>query len=429
MTDYNPTSDTSLHSFVSSCRIAVIGLGYVGLPIARLFSQRFDTVGYDINERLINSLKESNNPESRISFTGSPEEMAQCNVFIVAVPTPVDRHNNPDILPLLKACDAIAGVLKKDDIVIFESTVYPGMTEEECVPVLEKRSGLKYNIDFFTGYSPERINPGDSLHAVENIVKVTSGSTMEVAEKIDALYNYVLKNGTHKASSIKVAEAAKIIENVQRDVNIALINEFAKIFNAMDIDTHAVLNAASTKWNFIDLRPGLVGGHCISVDPYYLIQKAQVFGVKPRIITVARELNDSMGEYVAEQAIKVMNRKGVRVKDASVLILGITFKENCDDIRNSRIVDIVDTLKDYTDRITIFDPLADAGNVKSEYGLDIIGNPDLLESKGYDLVIHAVAHDEFLSLDIRNTLLRDAEESVVFDVKGVLPLSQIDARL
>ena len=352
------------------------------------------------------------------------DDIKGCNFYVVAVPTPVDENNRPDLKPLWGASDTVGKVISKCDIVVYESTVYPGVTEEECLPVVERVSGLKFNVDFFAGYSPERINPGDKEHTVEKIKKVTSGSTPEIADIVDGVYNSVLINGTHKASSIKVAEASKIIENSQRDVNIAFMNELAKIFNAMGIDTHDVIEAAASKWNFIKLSPGLVGGHCISVDPYYLIQKAQVYGVLPRVMSSARRLNDGMGEYVAHQVIKLMNKKGVLVKDAKILFLGITFKENCPDIRNTKIVDIHSTLAEYTNNITIYDPWANPEEVKHEYGLDIVNTLDATEK--YDVVILGVAHKDFLSLDIKSLL---NEVGLVYEVKGILDRNIIDGRL
>ena len=356
--------------------------------------------------------------------TSDIDDIKDCNFYVVAVPTPVDENNRPDLKPLLKASETVGEVISKDDIVVYESTVYPGVTEEECLPIVERISGLKFNDDFFAGYSPERINPGDKEHTVEKIKKVTSGSTPEIADVVDDVYNSVLVNGTHKAPSIKVAEASKIIENSQRDVNIAFMNELAKIFNAMGIDTHDVIEAAASKWNFIKLSPGLVGGHCISVDPYYLIQKAQVYGVLPRVMSSARRLNDGMGEYVANQVIKLMNKKGVMVKDSKILILGITFKENCPDIRNTKIVDIYSTLSEYTSNITIYDPWANVTEVKKEYNIDIIHQLDA--SKRYDAVILGVAHKEFMSLDIQSLL---SDNAVVYDVKGILPREIVDGRL
>ena len=422
---------------MKNIKIGVIGLGYVGLPLARLFSTKFPTVGFDMNPRRVEALMGGHDATLEVPdellreaidkngfiCTTDIDKIRDCNFYVVAVPTPVDGNNRPDLAPLKGASETVGKVISKGDVVVYESTVYPGVTEEECLPVVERVSGLKFNRDFFAGYSPERINPGDKLHTVEIIKKVTSGSTPEIADLIDEIYNSVLVNGTHKAPSIKVAEASKIIENSQRDVNIAFMNELAKIFNAMDIDTHDVIEAASSKWNFIKLSPGLVGGHCISVDPYYLIQKAQVYGVLPRVMSNARRLNDGMGAYVANQAIKCMNKKGVRVKDAKILILGITFKENCPDIRNTKVVDIYHTLKEYTDNIVIFDPWASREQVKKEYGIDIV---NALPADRFDSIILAVSHSEFQGLDIRSLL---NENGVVYDVKGVLPRDVIDARL
>ena len=424
---------------MNKIKIAVIGLGYVGLPLARLFSTKYLTVGFDMNQRRVDTLMSGHDVTLEVAddllqdaihnhgfkCTTRIDEISDCNFYIVAVPTPVDENNRPDLKPLWGASETVGKVISKGDIVVYESTVYPGVTEEECLPVVERVSGLKFNQDFFAGYSPERINPGDKEHTVEKIKKVTSGSTPEIAEVVDKIYNSVLENGTHKASSIKVAEAFKIIENSQRDVNIAFMNELAKIFNAMEIDTHDVIDAASSKWNFIKLSPGLVGGHCISVDPYYLIQKAQVYGVLPRVMSNARRLNDGMGAYVANQTIKCMNKKGVIVKDSRILILGITFKENCPDIRNTKIVDIYHTFEEYTNNITIYDPWADIDAVRHEYSLEIINV--LSGREKYDSIILAVAHDEFLNLDIRSLLA--SENGVVYDVKGVLPRKIVDARL
>ena len=425
----------------SSYKICVIGLGYVGLPLARLFSTKYQTVGFDMNQSRVDALNNGHDATLEVcddllqkaikngfKCTTNLDDIRDCNVYIVAVPTPVDDNNRPDLRPLWGASETVGKVISKGDIVVYESTVYPGVTEEECLPVVEKVSGLKFNVDFYAGYSPERINPGDKLHTVEKIKKVTSGSTPEIADIVDGLYNSVLINGTHKAPSIKVAEASKIIENSQRDVNIAFMNELAKIFNAMGIDTNDVIEAAASKWNFIKLKPGLVGGHCISVDPYYLIQKAQVYGVLPRVMFAARRLNDGMGDYVANQTIKLMNKKGVMVKDANILILGITFKENCPDIRNTKIVDIYNTLREYTNNITVYDPWADASHVKHEYNINISGvSFEILKGK-YDAVLLGVAHNEFIGKDIR-ALLADRENGVVYDVKGVLDREQIDGRL
>lgn len=419
-------------------KICVIGLGYVGLPLARLFSTKYETIGFDMNQSRVDALNAGHDSTLEVSdellqdaiknhgfkCTSDIDDIKDCNFYVVAVPTPVDENNRPDLKPLLKASETVGEVISKDDIVVYESTVYPGVTEEECLPIVERISGLKFNDDFFAGYSPERINPGDKEHTVEKIKKVTSGSTPEIADVVDDVYNSVLVNGTHKAPSIKVAEASKIIENSQRDVNIAFMNELAKIFNAMGIDTHDVIEAAASKWNFIKLSPGLVGGHCISVDPYYLIQKAQVYGVLPRVMSSARRLNDGMGEYVANQVIKLMNKKGVMVKDSKILILGITFKENCPDIRNTKIVDIYSTLSEYTSNITIYDPWANVTEVKKEYNIDIIHQLDA--SKRYDAVILGVAHKEFMSLDIQSLL---SDNAVVYDVKGILPREIVDGRL
>lgn len=421
---------------MDNIKIAVIGLGYVGLPLARLFSTKYPTIGFDMNQARVDALMSGHDATLEVDdkllqeaiangfrCTSDIEEIRDCNFYVVAVPTPVDTNNRPDLRPLWGASETVGKVISKGDIVVYESTVYPGVTEEECLPVVEKVSGLKFNEDFFAGYSPERINPGDKEHTVEKIKKVTSGSTPEIADIIDNVYNSVLVNGTHKAPSIKVAEASKIIENSQRDVNIAFMNELAKIFNAMSIDTHDVIEAAASKWNFIKLNPGLVGGHCISVDPYYLIQKAQVYGVLPRIMFSARRLNDGMGAYVANQAIKCMNKKGVIVKDAKILLLGITFKENCPDIRNTKIVDIYSTLEEYTNNITVYDPWANAAAVKHEYNIDIVSE---LPVEKFDAVIMGVAHKQFLELDVKSLV---KEGGIIYDVKGLLPRDIVDGRL
>ena len=419
-------------------RICVVGLGYVGLPLARLFSTKYPTIGFDMNQKRVDALNQGHDatlevPDSLLAdalnnhgfkCTTQLEDIKECNIYIVAVPTPVDNNNRPDLNPLWGASETVGKVISKGDIVVYESTVYPGVTEEECIPVVEKVSGLKFNVDFYAGYSPERINPGDKQHTVEKIKKVTSGSTPEIADIVDQLYNSVLVNGTHKASSIKVAEASKIIENSQRDVNIAFMNELAKIFNAMGIDTRDVIEAAASKWNFIKLMPGLVGGHCISVDPYYLIQKAQVYGVLPRIMFAARRLNDGMGAYVANQVVKCMNKNGIIVKNAKILILGITFKENCPDIRNTKVVDIYHTLEEYTRNITIYDPWANVDSVKKEYGIVINSK---LPTANYDAIILAVAHNEFLDINIEN--LKKDNSSVIYDVKGVIDKKYVDGRL
>lgn len=418
-------------------RICVIGLGYVGLPLARLFSTKFPTIGFDMNQSRVDALMSGHDATlevddallqeaiSKYGFvcTTDLEQIRNCNFYVVAVPTPVDRNNHPDLTPLLGASHTVGQVISRGDVVVYESTVYPGVTEEECLPQVERVSGLKFNEDFYAGYSPERINPGDKEHTVEKIRKVTSGSTPEIAQLVDSVYNAVLINGTHLAPSIRVAEASKIIENSQRDVNIAFMNELAKIFNAMGIDTNDVLEAAASKWNFIRLKPGLVGGHCISVDPYYLIQKAQVYGVLPRLMTNARRLNDGMGDYVANQVIRCMNLRGVMVKDARYLLLGITFKENCPDIRNTKVVDIYHTLSQYSSDITVYDPWANPESVQRAYGIQIQNH---LPQQQFDAVILCVAHSQFLQLDVRS-LVRG--NGVVYDVKGVLDRHVIDARL
>lgn len=422
---------------LSDYRICVIGLGYVGLPLARLFSTKFETIGFDMNQARVDALMAGHDATLEVSdellkeaidshgfrCTTDVEAIRGCNFYVVAVPTPVDKNNRPDLYPLLKASETVGKVISAGDIVVYESTVYPGVTEEECIPVVEKVSGLVFNKDFFAGYSPERINPGDKEHTVEKIRKVTSGSTPEIADIIDAVYNAVLINGTHKAPSIKVAEASKIIENSQRDVNIAFMNELAKIFNAMGIDTRDVIEAASSKWNFIKMSPSLVGGHCISVDPYYLIQKAQVYGVLPRIMFASRRLNDGMGAYVAEQTIKCMNKKGVMVKDSKILVLGFTFKENCPDTRNTKVIDIYHTLSEYTEDIVVYDPWVDAAQARHEYGVDVVNQ---LPQGSYDAIILAVAHDCFKTLDLKSL---QKDNSVVYDVKGVLDRNIVDSRL
>lgn len=425
---------------MDNIKIAVIGLGYVGLPLARLFSTRYSTIGYDMNTKRVESLMLGHDSTLEVSdsllqsaikngfiCTSNLDDIKGCNFYIVAVPTPVDINNRPDLKPLWAASETVGQVISRGDIVVYESTVYPGVTEEECLPVIERVSGLKFNVDFFAGYSPERINPGDKEHTVEKIKKVTSGSTPEIADLIDSVYNSVLVNGTHKAPSIKVAEASKIIENSQRDVNIAFMNELAKIFNAMGIDTNDVIDAASSKWNFIKLKPGLVGGHCISVDPYYLIQKAQIYGVYPRVMSAARRLNDGMGDYVANQVIKLMNKKGVLVKDSKILILGITFKENCPDIRNTKVVDIYSTLHEYTNNITIFDPYADKEKVKTIYNIDIIkDNMDAYKGQ-FDAVVLCVAHKQFTYINLKDFLR--INNGVVYDVKALFDKKLVDGRL
>ena len=415
-------------------KISIIGLGYVGLPLARLFATKYPTVGFDINLKRVEEinkgkddtlevdeeilkavLKKSNNQEIGLYPTASLEDLADSNIFIVTVPTPVDATNRPILTPLYKASETVGKVLKRGDIVIYESTVYPGVTEEECVPVLEKESGLTFNKDFFVGYSPERINPGDKEHTVEKILKVTSGSTPEIGKKVDQLYASVITAGTHLAPTIKVAEAAKVIENSQRDINIAFVNELAKIFNLMGIDTHDVLEAAGTKWNFLPFKPGLVGGHCIGVDPYYLAQKAQSFGYHPEIILAGRRLNDGMGKYVAGEIVKYMLQEDVQVKGSNVLVLGITFKENCPDVRNTKAVDVVYGLKDYGVNATVYDPWANPAEVAHEYGLKTLNE---LPKQKFDAIVLTVAHNEFKKLDLQSLL---KSPGVIYDVKGVLP--------
>jgi UDP-N-acetyl-D-glucosamine/UDP-N-acetyl-D-galactosamine dehydrogenase len=426
-------------------KIGVIGLGYVGLPLAVEFAKYFPVVGYDINRKRVAELKDckdftlevsdeglksvivaSNQGISGLGLFCSCElsDLGDCNFYIVTVPTPVDKNNRPDLTPLYKASETIGKVLKAGDIVVYESTVYPGVTEDECVPVLEKISGLKFNSDFYTGYSPERINPGDKLHTVAKIRKITSGSTPEVAEMVDSVYRTVITAGTYKASSIKVAEAAKVIENSQRDINIAFVNELAKIFNKLGIDTQEVLAASATKWNFLPFKPGLVGGHCIGVDPYYLAQKAQEVGYHPEIILAGRRVNDGMGEYIAHEVVKLMVRHNMQVKGSDILILGITFKENCPDVRNTRVVDIVRELQSYEVNLTIHDPWAKSADVAHEYGLT--SEPTLDGNRAFDAVVLAVAHKEFEAIDWSNVL---KPGGILYDVKGVLPKESVSARL
>lgn len=416
-----------------SINIGVIGLGYVGLPLAVEFGKKFTVMGFDINKHRIKELENGHDRTLETSdedlkaavhlkYTSSLDDLRSCNYYIVTVPTPIDKHKRPDLTPLIKASESVGKVLSKGDIVIFESTVYPGATEEECVPVLEKFSGLRFNEDFYCGYSPERINPGDKVHTVTKILKVTSGSTPEIAVKVDNLYKSIITAGTYMASSLKVAEAAKVIENSQRDINIAFVNELALIFNKIGIDTHEVLAAAGTKWNFLKFFPGLVGGHCIGVDPYYLTHKAQEVGYNPEIILAGRRLNDNMGFYVANRVIKRMIQKGHTIAGSRVLVLGITFKENCPDIRNSRVVDVVAEFKEYSCEVDVFDPWADPEEVKHEYGLAMIDKP----GTGYDAVVLAVAHNEFKTMDVKAMGRADA---VVYDLKGLLDKSMVDERL
>ncbi|SHF80013.1 UDP-N-acetyl-D-galactosamine dehydrogenase [Arenibacter palladensis] len=420
---------------MNSIKIAIIGLGYVGLPLARLFATKYPVIGFDINERRIRELQagKDNTLEveddilqavlsdtSKMDNTGlyctnKLEDIADCNYYIVTVPTPVDSTNRPILTPLYKASETVGQVLKKGDIVVYESTVYPGVTEDECIPVLENISGLKYNLDFFAGYSPERINPGDKEHTVEKILKVTSGSTPEIGKKVNKLYASVITAGTHLAPNIRVAEAAKVIENSQRDINIAFVNELAKIFNLMGIDTHDVLEAAGTKWNFLPFKPGLVGGHCIGVDPYYLAQKAQEYGYHPEIILAGRRMNDGMGKYVASEVVKLMVQNDIKVKGASILVLGITFKENCPDVRNTKAVDVINNLSSYGAEVDIYDPWASAEEVMHEYKLT--ASKELADKK-FDAIVLTVAHKQFLSLDFKSLLNHNG---VVYDVKGFIP--------
>ncbi|MCH6198325.1 nucleotide sugar dehydrogenase [Aquiflexum sp. LQ15W] len=432
---------------LSESKIAIFGLGYVGLPLATAFAEKFQTVGFDIdlkrvqelqnghdrtleiedhelNNVLVGSQEGLNSNRKGLLVTSEISSVTNCNIFIVTVPTPTDKHNRPVLTPMLRASEMIGKILKEGDIVIYESTVYPGVTEDECVPVLEKSSGLKFNLDFFAGYSPERINPGDKQHTVTKILKVTSGSTPEIADFIDELYKSVIVAGTHKASSIKVAEAAKVIENSQRDINIAFVNELSKIFNLLEIDTHEVLAAAGTKWNFLPFKPGLVGGHCIGVDPFYLAQKAQEVGYHPEIILAGRRLNDSMGKHVATEVIKLMMRKNLKVIDSKVLILGFTFKEDCPDVRNTRVIDIYNELKSFDMDVDVFDPWADPKEVLHEYGIHIFSQASKPSLRDYSAIILAVAHKEFVSLDIQKS-----NNQVVYDVKGILDKSKVDARL
>ena len=418
-------------------KIAIIGLGYVGLPLARLFATKYSVVGFDIDKNRISELMSGidstlevdeetlqsvlvneNSDSNGLFCTDKFDKIRDCNYYIVTVPTPVDKNNRPVLTPLVKASETVGNVLKKGDIVVYESTVYPGATEDDCVPILEKISGLKFNKDFYAGYSPERINPGDKEHTVEKILKVTSGSTPEVGNKINNLYKAVITAGTHLAPTIRVAEASKVIENSQRDINIAFVNELAKIFNLMNINTHDVLEAAGTKWNFLPFKPGLVGGHCIGVDPYYLAQKAQEYGYNPEIILAGRRLNDSMGSYIASEVIKLMIQKDIRVKNASILVLGITFKENCPDVRNTKVVDVIKSLSVYGTKLTVYDPLADKEEVMHEYGLKI---DKTLPNKKYDAIILAIAHNDFKKLDI--SLLKK-NKSIIYDVKNFLPKSE-----
>ncbi len=422
---------------VDNIKIGLVGLGYVGLPLAVEFGRQFDCVGFDVNERRVKELQAGHDstlevePEELaqtggLSFTSDLNDLGSCNVYIVTVPTPIDEHKRPDLMPLKRASESVGSVLKPGDLVIYESTVYPGATEEVCVPILEAVSGLTFNSDFVAGYSPERINPGDKTHRLPNIVKVTSGSTPEAAERVDALYQRIVSAGTHRASSIRVAEAAKVIENTQRDVNIALINELAMIFDHLNIDTGEVLEAAGTKWNFLPFRPGLVGGHCIGVDPYYLTHKAQEVGFHPEMVLAGRRTNDGMGEYIAGRVVKQMIRQGIPVAGGRILILGLTFKENCPDLRNTRVVDVINELASYGAQVEVHDPWVDGAEAQKAYGVELTGEP---EAGSYDAVILAVAHRQFVQMGGEAIRALGKEASVLFDIKSILPADQVDGRL
>ena len=431
-----PSAHQTIIKTMKETKICVIGLGYVGLPLARLFSTKYKTVGFDMNARRCEALMAGHDATLEVAddilqdainnhgfvCTADMEQIRDCNFYVVAVPTPVDGDNRPDLTPLYGASETVGKVISKGDVVVYESTVYPGVTEDECIPVVEKVSGLKFNEDFFAGYSPERINPGDKLHTVEHIKKVTSGSTPEIGQYVNEVYSSVITAGTHLAPTMKVAEAAKVIENSQRDINIAFVNELSKIFNLMGIDTQAVLEAAGTKWNFLPFRPGLVGGHCIGVDPYYLAQCAQRYGYNPEIILAGRRMNDGMGEYVAQQVIKLMLKKGIQVLDSHILLLGFTFKENCPDVRNTKVIDIYRALKEYNLHITVYDPWANPEIARREYGIDVT---NILPTEQYDATIVAVAHNEFKTLDIARF---SKDKSVVYDVKWMLN-GQCDGKL
>jgi len=422
---------------LSNITLGIVGLGYVGLPLAVEFGKKIKTIGFDINSPRIDELKSGIDATlevekellveaSMLSYSSDVNDLKQCDVYIVTVPTPVDKHKTPDLTPLVKASGMLGSVISKNDIVIYESTVYPGATEETCIPEIERVSGLAFNKDFFAGYSPERINPGDKEHRVTTILKVTSGSTEEIAEFVDNLYASIITAGTHKASSIKVAEASKVIENVQRDVNIALINEFALIFNRAGIDTEEVLKASGTKWNFLPFRPGLVGGHCIGVDPYYLTHKAQELGYNPEIITASRRVNDGMGEYIVSQILKLMLKKRIHINKSNFLILGLAFKENCPDLRNTRIIDIIEELEQYGANIDIYDPWVDNAEAKHEYNIELI---DKLENNKYDGILIAVAHNQFVEMGAEKMHLLGKETHVLYDAKYILPVSKVDGRL
>jgi len=441
MPDLSNSKPYSIYQKPASVKIAVIGLGYVGLPLSVAFASKHEVIGFDVNTKRIEGLltgfdrtrevglarlQEVLSPKGKLICTNDPEALTDCNVFIVAVPTPTDKHNSPDLRLIKEASVVVGKALKKGDLVIYESTVYPGVTEDECVPVLEETSGFKFNQDFFAGYSPERINPGDKEHTLVNIKKITSGSTPEAAAFVNELYQSIILAGTHLAPSIKVAEAAKVIENSQRDINIAFVNELSKIFNLMGIDTGEVLEAASTKWNFLKFKPGLVGGHCTGIDPYYLAQKAQEVGYHPEIILAGRRLNDGMGAYIALEVIKLMVKKDIPVKNAKVLILGFTFKENCPDVRNTRVIDIVQVFDEFETALTVYDPWADPEEVKQEYGFATFNHPEQLESN-YDAIVLAVAHQEFQDLDLNK--LKNQQRAIIYDIKGALKAVEVDGRL
>jgi UDP-N-acetyl-D-galactosamine dehydrogenase len=426
-------------------KIAIIGLGYVGLPLAVEFGKKFHVIGFDINikrvaelnaghdhtleteDEVLQTVLKQSHGKSSLKLSTNLEDIRDAQIYIVTVPTPIDKYKRPDLSPLVKASESIGKVISKGDIVIYESTVYPGATEEECLPVIEKVSGLKYNVDFFAGYSPERINPGDKINTLTTIKKITSGSTHEIAEEVDVLYNSILLNGTHKAASIKVAEAAKVIENAQRDLNISFVNELALIFDRLGIDTNEVIDAAASKWNFLKYRPGLVGGHCIGVDPYYLAFKAEAVGYYPEVIRSGRRVNDDMARFVADKVVKLMIKKGLKILDSKVLLLGVTFKENCPDIRNTKVVDIVDELQEFGCKIDIYDPWADKQEVKHEYGILTMEKNVDIYAKKYDAVILAVSHEQFAKLDFDR--LTNGNKSVIFDIKGFLPKDKVDGRL
>ncbi|MDB4856701.1 Vi polysaccharide biosynthesis UDP-N-acetylglucosamine C-6 dehydrogenase TviB [Gammaproteobacteria bacterium] len=422
---------------IKNSQIAVIGLGYVGLPLAVEFGKQFKTFGFDINESRVKELLSGSDStmevssdqlkdSTNLSFSTDITDIKNCNIFIVTVPTPIDKHKNPDLTPLIRASTSVGSVIKKDDVIIYESTVYPGATEEVCVPVLEQQSGLVFNQDFYCGYSPERINPGDKEHSVTTIMKVTSGSTPQVADKVDELYQTIITAGTHKAESIKVAEAAKVIENTQRDINIALINELAMIFKKLDIDTEAVLKAAGTKWNFLPFRPGMVGGHCIGIDPYYLTHKAIEVGYHPEIILAGRRLNDSMGFYVIDQVSRLMIKKQIHIVDSKVLIMGLAFKENCPDIRNSKVVDLVGEFNNYNCKVDVYDPWVDKAQAEQEYGIKLINKPN---KEKYDVIVIAVGHDEFRELTVKELKSYGKQNHVLYDIKYILSASDTDGRL